>query len=288
VGKAKRLRPMGTADLLDETVELFKSNFVLIVGISAMVNLPSGLVNVLATLHPRLLGLNYLLLLLSIALAPVVTGALIFGIADRHLQLPTSIRACYRRALTRSVYWPLLGVGILQGLLLMGCLMVGAVPAIAVGVIAAVTSDRSNYAFVSGMFAGMLLSVLATAPLWVRLMLAGPVAVIEKTGSGSAIGRSWSLISGSVLRSTLVIIVANVLVYAVPIILGQLIGPLTGHRMYYDIPFLYRAGQQGIGILLNVVVAPIVAIAQTLLYFDLRMRKEGFDLELLAREMERK
>ncbi|MBN1347707.1 MAG: hypothetical protein JXQ73_33780 [Phycisphaerae bacterium] len=42
---------------------------------------------------------------------------------------------------------------------------------------------------------------------------------------------------------------------------------------------------QGIDIVANVLAAPISAAAMILLYYDLRIRKEGFDLEMLAQSM---
>lgn len=40
-------------------------------------------------------------------------------------------------------------------------------------------------------------------------------------------------------------------------------------------------------ILSSLVSAPIVAIVATLLYFDGRIRHEGFDLQMMARDLER-
>ena len=39
------------------------------------------------------------------------------------------------------------------------------------------------------------------------------------------------------------------------------------------------------GIAVEIVVAPIVFIAGTLLYYDLRVRKEQYDLSALSQEM---
>jgi hypothetical protein len=51
------------------------------------------------------------------------------------------------------------------------------------------------------------------------------------------------------------------------------------------VPHLSNAAINGIvDQLVNILLGSYVAICMTLLYFDLRIRKEGFDLELAARE----
>ena len=45
-----------------------------------------------------------------------------------------------------------------------------------------------------------------------------------------------------------------------------------------------EVGHAVVGQLLNILVQTYATICWTLLYFDLRIRKEGYDLELAARE----
>ena len=40
-----RLRPMGIADILDETVDIYKNNFALLIGITALVYVPFSLLS---------------------------------------------------------------------------------------------------------------------------------------------------------------------------------------------------------------------------------------------------
>ena len=100
----RRMRPMGIADILDETVELYKTSFVLLVGIAAVMHVPYSILTQYATVHmigmtalptngktptpsdifPMLgmLILSYLYLLVA---APFVTGALTYAISERYL-----------------------------------------------------------------------------------------------------------------------------------------------------------------------------------------------------------
>lgn len=282
-----KIRPLGTADLLDETVELFKSNFALFMGISMAVQLPVRLLYAFSHIYRGHSSAVFPSSIICCACAPLVASALIYAAADRHLGVNTSLSSCYRRSLTRVIYWSVFGVDLLQGLLLWGCVIVAAIPGMIVtSVMAAAGVARSQLITPIGIT--IAIGLIALSPLWVRFMVAGPAAVIEKQGSASAVGRSWKLTRGAALRSALVIVVSFLLVHGIPVVLGQLVGPLTGHRNYYDVPLVYRVVHQGIGTLVDVALGPVVLIAQTLLYFDLRVRKEGFDLEMLARDIEQK
>jgi hypothetical protein len=52
------------------------------------------------------------------------------------------------------------------------------------------------------------------------------------------------------------------------------------------LPLLATFASYLLGAIAEVVAAPIPAVALALLYFDVRVRKEGLDVELLAREMD--
>jgi hypothetical protein len=43
--------------------------------------------------------------------------------------------------------------------------------------------------------------------------------------------------------------------------------------------------RDALALLLKIITTPIMLIGETLLYFDLRIRKEAFDLEMMARNI---
>ena len=49
-----RLRPLGIADILDETVELYKTNFLLLIGIAAVVYVPASFLGALLPHQPEM------------------------------------------------------------------------------------------------------------------------------------------------------------------------------------------------------------------------------------------
>jgi len=288
VPETKQLSSPGIADLLKEIVALYRHNFGLIFSITVIVSLPTSLIYSLCSLYRPHWLIYYAVLIISIAAAPIVTGALIFAIADRELGLPTSLKACYRRILTKPVYLAMLGISIVQKLLVCGCISIAAIPGTIWAMAMGYYVDRPMPGFAVVMVAVALFGLLATSPLWVRLMLAGPVVVLEKKSTGLALGRSWHLTGTSWIKSILVIVVTSILIYAVPLILSQLVGPLTGHKSYDDVPLAIRAAQQGAGILISLFLWPLLITAQTLLYYDIRVRKEAFELTMLARDLEQK
>jgi len=95
------------------------------------------------------------------------------------------------------------------------------------------------------------------------------VALLEGVGPTAALSRSSDLVKGNwwrVLGSTLVVVIT---VGAIGSILSLILGliPIIGE------------------IIASILITPIAIIAATLLYYDLRVRKEGYSLEVMAQEL---
>jgi hypothetical protein len=106
-----------------------------------------------------------------------------------------------------------------------------------------------------------------------------PVVVLEDRSAGNSFSRSWELakgevgkIFGTMFLAWLIFIVLYVLLFfAVGLIVG-LLGS-SNERMTALL----------VAILMSLVY-PITGVVTTLLYYDIRVRREGYDLELMARE----
>jgi hypothetical protein len=122
-------------------------------------------------------------------------------------------------------------------------------------------------------------------------MLSGQVVVVEGIGGTRAMARSKDLTSGFRGR------VAGLffLFLIISMILGGVIGALGYVLPTYEmvatptgtkaIPnYTNNAIQVVVNFLVNTLVQTYNAVCMTLLYFDLRIRKEGFDLELAAQQ----
>ena len=92
--------------------------------------------------------------------------------------------------------------------------------------------------------------------------------------------RSWELSQGYKSKILLTMLVALLLLLVPTIALGG-IGGILGGGTGRPLALIVIV----IPLILQVFVYPFVYVVQTVLYYDLRVRKEGFDLELLATAM---
>jgi len=122
--------------------------------------------------------------------------------------------------------------------------------------------------------------------------LIAPVVVLEKQSPAGAIQRVWGLARQRfwwVFGFAFLLIVFNYLVVSGPsALVGLFFGPVAGSQIATNSLssqfILQNVIQTVVTLLLSLLYLPIQLAGYTLLYFDLRVRLEGFDLALLARE----
>ena len=127
----------------------------------------------------------------------------------------------------------------------------------------------------------ILLSIPVFAWLFVKWALVWPAIVAEKAGPLQAIKRSWKLTDNNWWRSFAILLVLT-LITAV---------------LYFALSFALFAAFSGVdsisaialalidtlfNVIVLAVVYPLSAAIITVLYYDTRVRNEGFDLQLLA------
>lgn len=130
-----------------------------------------------------------------------------------------------------------------------------------------------------------VLGGIAWAVVWMALLTATtPALVVEGLGPVAAMRRSARLLRGRLwgvlgigALAGLVSTIAGGVIGTIPQAVGLSLGPERGGWV------LVGAG----GALSSLVSTPFVAIVATLLYFDGRIRTEGFDLEVIAASLER-
>ncbi|MFC3518039.1 hypothetical protein ACFONH_01720 [Streptomonospora nanhaiensis] len=136
-------------------------------------------------------------------------------------------------------------------------------------------------------FFGVAAVVAAGVWVFVRTALAMPVAVLEHIGPGRSLARSWRLTQRSwwrvfgitVLAQLLASLVVNLL--ATPFTLGGTIAALLGGGAAWATVVAAMLSFLGT-VLASTLASPFVIGVTTLLYIDLRMRREGLDLRLQA------
>lgn len=132
---------------------------------------------------------------------------------------------------------------------------------------------------------GLIFCILPGIALFVFWSLTTPAIVTEQLAATEGMRRSWQLVKGRFWP----IFGAIILAYILYIIAGQIIGFVFGAVTFAgasdgtvsNLPGLIASG------IVEIVVAPFLAAMLTIIYFDARVRKEGYDLELMAQEIAR-
>lgn len=260
-----RLRPLEIGDLLDETFRMYRRHFFLFAGISIILSIPLAVgagfsffnlfdnLTLQTTssqppdLGPTLASLA-IIVVLAIALYPLLYGSITYAACESALGRPVTFWGAMRAAFRRYLH------------------------------------IAGYFALLIGM--GILFCLF---PLWiwigVRWIAWMPAMFIENIGLGAALGRSWRLVEGRWWRTFLILFLMYILVYVVTgalqafLTLGQLL------LQAFVSTYLSFAISEATGILVSAFVAPILQIATVLIYFDLRVRREGLDLFQLAQRL---
>jgi hypothetical protein len=215
------------------------------------------------------------------------TGATMFAVSRVHLGYPTTISESYR--LIKPYFLSILVIVILVGICVGLVVFVGALFFI-IPMAAGIAGGRSGLGAGAGV-AGALVGVAVMAAggifavyLYSKLSLSVPACVLENLGVTDSMKRSWSLSEGTVLRLILVIILAAVIAWIVSMVLSipYFIGValmVTNKNPSVLLPFI--AWQYVAQFLASTLAGPIGTIAPALIYYDQRVRKEAFDLQLM-------
>jgi len=233
-------------------------------GLRALIDLQQNPVRALVYLLP--IGLVYYVASL------VLTTGTIRIISDSYLGREPQLRDAL--SLGWSKIWPLTAVGFGKGivamLILLGC---GVVVGIGVAVLKG---------------AGVLLAVaLVAGGTWfLFFVLCGygvttPVVVLEELRSSfDAFGRSWELTRSFKLKVAGLFFVAVLLTNFIPSFVFRGLGAL----FLQSVPPLGIA-LTAVGYVAPLALAPVLAAVITLVYYDLRVRREAFDLQVLGQRL---
>lgn len=208
--------------------------------------------------------LQMLLLLLATAAVVRIGAARYLGGQERPAD---ALRSAGRRFLV------LLGSQVLIALIVIAAV---AVPLLLL--VAAVVAGQDALLTVGGL--ALLLLIPLAVYLYIAFALAVPVIMLEGTGAVAALRRSSQLVKGRWWPIFGILIVAWVIVGIVGSALGFIPTAIAG--VFEDQSV--RAVVSAIGAsITSLITEPVTALVALLLYFDTRIRKEGFDLELRNR-----
>jgi hypothetical protein len=297
------LRPMSTSQILDRTFQLYRKNFLLFAGIAA---LPPALILIMqllaiggAVLLTKLFGSMaaivtlvvgvVLLVVIYMAGYALATGATVNAVSHVHLGSPVSISAAY--GAVRQLLWRILGVMFVVSLMAVGafllCYLAGIVPTFALAGLLGRGAGvlRVLLTFVFG-FAGLVGGAVWSIRIYCRYSLAVPACVVERQLFNDSLRRSKFLSQQSLLRIFLIYLLAGVLA-----VILSLIFSLPNYIALFAAPSLLTHGGVAAvilqiwgfiaGFLAGTLAGPIGTIAIALVYYDQRIRKEAFDLQLM-------
>ena len=117
---------------------------------------------------------------------------------------------------------------------------------------------------------------------FIRAALAVPAALQEQLGVNASMRRARALVAGRKWR----ILLALLLVYALQMVASGIQIPLVllATMTHGGQQILLQTIQIAVQFITAALVAPIASIALCLLYIDERVRREGYDIELLMRQ----
>ena len=293
------LRPLTLADILDGMFELFLANWRVYAVSLAVLLIPlnfvlsyltsevyggQGLIDQFSnpaaaeaffaggpSLGP-FLGLIGVSLVSFLLVTPFINGVACRIAAHGYEHRQAETRRVMRATLGR--YGALVGVTVLLVLITIG---VFALPGLTLW--ASIVQDS---VLLTAVAAALLVAAgLLAMFILVRLSLVYAVVVVEQVGPVAALRRSFTLVQGRFWRTLFTLALAGLIagvvaqVVALPFsVPGSLFGDWTG-------VVFSTAG----GVIAAVLTTPLAANAQTLLYFDGRVRREGYDLDVLSRQV---
>lgn len=304
----RRLHAMRAGDILDETLRLYRRNFRLFVGIVAVLQVPlvilqliqraivgptfNGLAGMSTLGRPQIgmlifwLGSTIVLGIVSLIFYVFIQAALAQAISQRYLGSPTGVGESYRRAL--ACFWRLLGSTLVAGIVVFMVLAVSiGVPAVILALAIPALGGRVELQVAAAILLAMTMIAGAALASFVglRWSFMWEAVVLEDVGVMRSLSRSWGLVKGSWWRVLGIFLLGGLFQGIVAGIPAGIIGLMVA----LAINFVSPGAQLAIAILgglvgsvFGILAAPLMPTVSLLLYYDLRIRKEGFDLQMLA------
>ncbi|MGI4894588.1 MAG: glycerophosphoryl diester phosphodiesterase membrane domain-containing protein [Janthinobacterium lividum] len=304
------MRPLSLGEIWDGAFRAFRQNPKVMIGLSALVVVVTSLITLFATFAAtsdlaglansvdasgrgdagevfgvlqRSIPVFVVSALLQVVSVLILNGMLIVSVSravvGRTIGLAELWRVCRRR----------LGALVVLSLIITIVGVVAGAVMLAPGVLLAVSSDSggATAAAVGLILLGAAGWVVLGAWLWVKWSMATPALLLEGLSVRRALGRSYALTKRSFWRTFGILALTTVVVYIVGILVGLPFSLLGG-----AIGAVTDASSDGAGfkisqsistvgsIIGNVIGFPFLASVTALVYVDLRMRREGLDVEL--------
>ena len=284
---AQPLQPMTIGASLDRAVDLLRARFLTFVGIAFIPGL-TQLGMQLASVHPQagnnpsalhlvMVAASYLasfaFWLAGLVLGAIATAATCLVASKTLFGEDITIRSAFQRFQSKGGRF--VAITFLQGLYAFWPLIFGAIIG---GLLTVVLGSSSSYISVLV----MIVFALPCVYLYSRYALAFPASAMEDLPVGNAIDRSIQLSEGGRWRICLGFALPASLAIAINVGATQLIEllkpmiPLLAHS-----PLAVAALTGLAAFVVSLAFTPLNGIIFTVLYYDQRIRREGYDIERL-------
>lgn len=284
------LRPLTTGELLDNTFTLYRSRFWLFAGMAALSGACNAVLQMLQMLTRHMIQAHYGFLLaraemqissiiVALLLLPVlgiVYAATVYALGEVYLSRPVTAAMALRATSGRWLRY--VGITLWQ-IWSAGWLFLALFVPVMVLTFRGLRGTVSPVAIGAASLLAILLAFPYGVVAYIRNSLAVPAAVVENIGVRASIRRSKQLAVGTKGRIFLLFVVVIALYMVVGMVelpFGILIArnPLDEH-------LLVQTSMLLIGFIAHMLLSPIFTIGLALAYFDQRVRKEAFDLQVL-------
>jgi hypothetical protein len=259
------MRPLSVGEILDAALKIYRRNFKTLSMAVLVLVVPLSILDTLITASTTKNAFDYTgtsttvdssgsffagalaRLLLSVLTFSVATAACYHAVIRGYFGEQTTWQESLRYGI--SHLWRMLGLGLLALL---------------------------------GLIVPFVLLIVPGIWLAVRWSVAAPALLAEEIGPARALGRSFGLVKGRWWPTFGALICMYILISIAQFIVVSLMGVI----------FATSGSQVVVAVVLTILTAiasaityPLQAAVFTLIYFDLRVRKEGFDLQLMAQRM---
>jgi hypothetical protein len=276
--QSMELRPRTVGEILDVAFKLYTSNIRKLLIIAAVVFIPIGIIQLFITagsgvsqfdlFDPEaiaegrlpagfgaLIGGTLVLSLISLIGTLFVQGAAIKLFAGAYQGIDQTWQESVRFGIDKSLL--ILGTAILSAL---------------------------------GSGIGLLLCIVPGVWLWTSWYVAIPALLVERIGPVEALTRSFRLVK----QRFWPVLGVGILAFVIAQVVVQLLGLVVG--LIAVVPAAMQMAETGVidtstfgasvlaGSVASIVTVPFLAAVAVAVYFDLRVRFEGFDLEMLSQQ----
>ncbi|MEP7064757.1 MAG: hypothetical protein ABI889_01860 [Gemmatimonadota bacterium] len=266
---AIEIRPRRATELVDASFQLLRRHYSQFVTVSALTMAPGVLLRIIMReqmSNPQMMAANpgplVLVAFVAVLCVTVCDAVLTVAVSDSYLTGAVDLSRAFSAGMRKII--SVLLASFFRGLLL--------------GIVVAVISIGA--VFVTILKSPIIFVLIVPLAIWaaiyilLRTFAIIPVVVLEDTGPNVAMRRTLHLSKSCAAH----ILFSLGLAFFLYFIFSGIISAL-------GVTMLTPSTAGIIGAVLIIPIYPLLTVVSTMLYYDLRIRKEGFDLEIMSREL---